>query len=329
MRRRDFIKVISGSAVAWPLAAQAQQDNPVRRIGMLSNLARDDKEDQRRVEAFRQTLQELGWTVGRNIQIDHRWGAGKGEFYRKQAAELVALGPDVIVTNGTTTTGPVLETTQTVPVVFVNVTDPVSGGFVESLSRPGGNATGFASAEYGTSGKWLQLLKQIAPEVKRVAVLRDPSIASGSGQLGAIQAVAPLLEVDINPIDVRDAGEIERGLTALSSSSNTGVIVTASGAALAHRDLIITLAARLKLPAVYWQRAFATSGGLISYGDDAIDQYRRAAGYVDRILKGEKPADLPVQAPTKFETVINLTTAKALGISMPSSLVVSADEVIE
>ena len=250
-----------------------------------------------------------------------------GGFNR--STQHLALGPDVIVTNGTTTTGPVLETTQTVPVVFVNVTDPVSGGFVESLSRPGGNATGFASAEYGTSGKWLQLLKQIAPEVKRVAVLRDPSIASGSGQLGAIQAVAPLLEVDINPIDVRDAGEIERGLTALSSSSNTGVIVTASGAALAHRDLIITLAARLKLPAVYWQRAFATSGGLISYGDDAIDQYRRAAGYVDRILKGEKPADLPVQAPTKFETVINLTTAKALGISMPSSLVVSADEVIE
>jgi putative ABC transport system substrate-binding protein len=329
MRRRDFIKVITGSAVAWPLAAQAQQDNPVRRIGMLSNLARDDKEDQRRVEAFRQTLQELGWIVGRNIQIDYWWGAGKAEFYRKQAAELVALGPDVIVTNGTTTIGPVLQTTQTVPVVFVNVTDPVSGGFVESLARPGGNATGFASAEYGTSGKWLQLLKQIAPEVKRVAVLRDPSIASGSGQLGAIQAVAPLLGVDITPIDVRDAGEIERGLTALSSSSNTGVIVTASGAAIAHRDLIITLAARLKLPAVYWQRVFATSGGLISYGDDTIDQYRRAAGYVDRILKGEKPGDLPVQAPTKFETVINLTTAKALGIGMPSSLVVSADEVIE
>jgi len=312
MRRREFIALFGGAAVSWPLAARAPQDNPVRRIGMLSNLAQDDKEDQRRVEAFRQTLQELGWTVGRNIQIDYRWGAGKAEFYRKQAAELVALGPDVIVTNGTTTIGPVLETTHTVPVVFVNVSDPVSGGFVESLARPGGNATGFAAAEYGTSGKWLQLLKQIAPEVKRVAVLRDPSTASGSGRLGAIQAVAPLLGVDINAIDVRDAGEIERGL--LSSSSNTGVIVTVSGAAITHRDLIITLAAKLKLPAVYSERIFAVSGGLISYGHDAIDQYRRA---------------LPVQAPTKFETVINLTTAKALGISMPSSLVVSADEVIE
>jgi len=329
MKRRQFITLVGGGVVAWPLAAQAQQDNPVRRIGMLSNLARDDKEDQRRVETFRQTLQELGWTVGRNIQIDYRWGAGKAEFYRKQAAELVALGPDVIVTNGTTTIGPVLETTHTVPVVFVNVTDPVSGGFVESLARPGGNATGFAAAEYGTSGKWVQLLKQIVPEVKRVAVLRDPSIASGSGQLGAIQAVAPLLGVDINPIDVRDAGEIERGLTALSSSSNAGVIVTASGAAITHRDLIITLAARLKLPAIYWQRVFATSGGLISYGDDAIDQYRRAAGYVDRILKGEKPSDLPVQAPTKFELVINKRSAKALSLTISQTLLSTADEVIE
>jgi putative tryptophan/tyrosine transport system substrate-binding protein len=329
MRRRDFINAVAGAVTVWPLSVRAQQGDRIRRIGVLSNLAQDDKEDQRRVEAFRQALQGLGWTVGRNIQIDYRWGAGKADFYRRQAAELIALAPDVILTNGTTTIGPMLQTTQTVPVVFVNVTDPVSGGFVESLARPGGNATGFASAEYGSSGKWLQLLKQIGPEVKRAAVLRDPSTASGSGQLGAIQAVGPLLGVEINSIDVRDAGEIERGLMALASFSNTGLIVTASGASIAHRDLIIALAARLKWLAVYWQRVFATDGGLISYGDAAVDQYRRAAGYVDRILKGEKPGDLPVQAPTKFETVINLKTAKALGISMPLSLIVSADEVIE
>jgi putative ABC transport system substrate-binding protein len=322
MRRREFVALAGSAAALAPLAVRAQQDDRVRRIGVLSNLARGDKEDERRVEAFRQALQEAGWVVGRNLQIDYRWGAGKGDFYRKQAAELVALASDVILTNGTTTIGPVLQTTRTVPVVFVNVTDPVSGGFVESLAHPGGNATGFA-------GKWLQLLKQIAPEVKRAAVLRDPSIASGSGQLGAIQAVAPLLGVEINPVEVRDASEIERGLMALASSSNTGMIVTASGAAIAHRELIITLAARLKLPAVYPQRVFTTSGGLISYGDDTIDQYRRAAGYVDRILRGEKPADLPVQAPTRFETVINRKTAKALGITMPQPLLVSADEVIE
>ncbi len=256
MRRREFLALAGSAAALAPLAVRAQQDDRVRRIGVLSNLARDDKEDQRRIEAFRQALQELGWTVGRNIQIDYRWGAGKADFYRKQAAELVELAPDVILTNGTTTIGPVLQTTHTVPIVFVNVTDPVSGGFVESLAHPGGNATGFASAEYGSSGKWLQLLNQIAPEVKRAAVLRDPSIASGSGQLGAIQAVAPLLAIEINPIDVRDDSEIERGLMALvsssnASSSNAGMIVAAGGAAIAHRELIITLAARLKLPAVY------------------------------------------------------------------------------
>jgi len=264
----------------------------------------------------------LGWTVGRNIRIDYRWGAGNAELYRKHAADLVALAP-------ASTIGPVLQTTRTVPIVFVNVTDPVAGGFMESLARPGGNATGFASAEYGMAGKWLELLKQIAPHVKHAAVIRNPRVASGSGQFGAIQAVAPFLGMETNPIDARDAGDIERGITSLAGSSNAGLIVTANGATLVHRDLIIRLAAKFKLPAVYWQRVFATSGGLMSYGDDANDQYRRAADYVDRILKGEKPADLPVQAPTKFELVVNLKTAKALGLTIPDTLLATADEVIE
>ena len=267
--------------------------------------------------------------MGRNIRIDYRWGAGNAELYRKHAADLVALAPDIILTNGTSTIGPVLQTTRTVPIVFVNVTDPVAGGFMESLARPGGNATGFASAEYGMAGKWLELLKQIAPHVKHAAVIRNPRVASGSGQFGAIQAVAPFLGMETNPIDARDAGDIERGITSLAGSSNAGLIVTANGATLVHRDLIIRLAAKFKLPAVYWQRVFATSGGLMSYGDDANDQYRRAADYVDRILKGEKPADLPVQAPTKFELVVNLKTAKALGLTIPDTLLATADEVIE
>ena len=267
--------------------------------------------------------------MGRNIRIDYRWGAGNAELYRKHAADLVALAPDIILTNGTSTIGPVLQTTRTVPIVFVNVTDPVAGGFMESLARPGGNATGFASAEYGMAGKWLELLKQIAPHVKHAAVIRNPRVASGSGQFGAIQAVAPFLGMETNPIDARDAGDIERGITSLAGSSNAGLIVTANGATLVHRDLIIRLAAKFKLPAVYWQRVFATSGGLMSYGDDANEQYRRAAAYVDRILKGEKPADLPVQAPTKFELVVNLKTAKALGLTIPDTLLATADEVIE
>jgi len=292
-------------------------------------LGSDDQEGQTRNAAFLQALQELGWTVGRNIRIDYRWGAGNAELYRKHAADLVALAPDIILTNGNSTIGPVLQTTRTVPIVFVNVTDPVAGGFVESLARPGGNATGFASAEYGMAGKWLELLKQIAPHVKHAAVIRNPRVASGSGQFGAIQAVAPFLGMETNPIDARDAGDIERGITSLAGSSNAGLIVTANGATLVHRDLIIRLAAKFKLPAVYWQRVFATSGGLMSYGDDANDQYRRAADYVDRILKGEKPADLPVQAPTKFELVVNLKTAKALGLTIPDTLLATADEVIE
>ena len=329
MRRRAFITLIGGAAVAWPLAARAQQGERMRRIGVLLNLGSDDQEGQTRNAAFLQALQELGWTVGRNVRIDYRWGAGNAELYRKHAADLVALAPDIILTNGNSTIGPVLQTTRTVPIVFVNVTDPVAGGFVESLARPGGNATGFASAEYGMAGKWLELLKQIAPHVKHAAVIRNPRVASGSGQFGAIQAVAPFLGMETNPIDARDAGDIERGITSLAGSSNAGLIVTANGATLVHRDLIIRLAAKFKLPAVYWQRVFATSGGLMSYGDDANDQYRRAADYVDRILKGEKPADLPVQAPTKFELVVNLKTAKALGLTIPDTLLATADEVIE
>jgi len=328
VKRRDFITLLGGAA-AWPLAARAQQRERMRRIGVLLNLGSDDQEGQTRNAAFLQALQELGWTVGRNIRIDYRWGAGNAELYRKHAADLVALAPDIILTNGTSTIGPVLQTTRTVPIVFVNVTDPVAGGFVESLARPGGNATGFASAEYGMAGKWLELLKQIAPHVKHAAVIRNPRVASGSGQFGAIQAVAPFLGMETNPIDARDAGDIERGITSLAGSLNAGLIVTANGATLVHRDLIIRLAAKFKLPAVYWQRVFATSGGLMSYGDDANDQYRRAADYVDRILKGEKPADLPVQAPTKFELVVNLKTAKALGLTIPDTLLATADEVIE
>jgi len=329
MKRREFITLLGGAAAAWPLAARAQQRERMRRIGLLLNLGSDDQEGQTRNAAFLQALQELGWTVGRNIRIDYRWGAGNAELYRKHAADLVALAPDIILTNGTSIIGPVLQTTRTVPIVFVNVTDPVAGGFVESLARPGGNATGFASAEYGMAGKWLELLKQIAPHVKHAAVIRNPRVASGSGQFGAIQAVAPFLGMETNPIDARDAGDIERGITSLAGSSNAGLIVTANGATLVHRDLIIRLAAKFKLPAVYWQRVFATSGGLMSYGDDANDQYRRAADYVDRILKGEKPADLPVQAPTKFELVVNLKTAKALGLTIPDTLLATADEVIE
>jgi len=328
MRRRDFITLAGGMAAAWPLAARAQQSG-MQRVGVLMNLGSDDQEGQTRNAAFLQALQELGWTVGRNLRIDYRWGLGNAELYRKHAADLVALAPDVILTNGTSTIGPVLQTTRTVPIVFVNVTDPVAGGFVESLARPGGNATGFASAEWGMAGKWVELLKQISPDVKHAAVIRNPRVASGSGQYGAIQAVAPFLGMDTSAIDARNPDEIERGIMALAASSNVGLIVTANGATLVHRDLIIRLAARFKLPAVYWQRVFPTSGGLISYGDDTIDQYRRAASYVDRILKGEKPADLPVQAPTKYELVVNLKTARALDLEVPASVLARADEVIE
>jgi putative tryptophan/tyrosine transport system substrate-binding protein len=326
--RREFITLLGGASAAWPLAARAQQAGmPV--IGVLHTPAADDPDGQARNAAFLQALQQLGWTDGRNVRIDLRWAAGDPELTRKYTAELVALAPDVILASGSATVGPLLQATRAVPIVFVNVPDPVGAGFVDSLARPGGNATGFILFEYGLSGKWLELLKQIIPGLTRVAVIRDPAITAGIGQFGAIQAVAPSLGVEVSPVNVRDAGEIERAVTAFARSANGGLIVTGSALAVVHRDLIITLAARHKLPAVYFRPLFVSDGGLIAYGPNIIDQYRRAAGYVDRILKGEKPADLPVQAPTKYELVINLKTAKALGLTVPDSLLARADEVIE
>ena len=301
----------------------------MRRIGVLMPAAADDAECQARVAAFQQGLAQLGWTIGRNVRIDIRWAAANAAEIRRHAAELVALAPDVILAAGDSTVGPLLQATRTVPIVFPVVADPVGAGFVDSLARPGGNATGFMTFEFSIGGKWLELLKQIAPSVTRVAVLRDAAQASGIGQFAAIQAVAPSLRVEVSPINMRDAGEIERAVAAFARAPNGGLIVTASAVAVVHRDLIITLAARHKLPAVYFVRFFVTGGGLISYGPDPIDQYRQAAGYVDRILKGEKPADLPVQAPTKYELVINLKTAKALGLTVPPALLARADEVIE
>ena len=305
MKRRAFITFLGGAA-AWPLAARAQQPERMRRIGVLMNLAAADPESTARVTAFAQGLQELGWTIGRNVQIDTRWAAADADLFRRYAAELVALAPDVILASGSPAIMSLQQLTRTVPIVFVNIVDPVGAGFVESLARPGGNATGFVLYEYGMSAKWLELLKEIVPPLKLAAVLRDPAIASGAGQYAVIQAASPSFGVELRAVGVRDAGEIERAITAFARSSNGGLIVTGSPLALVHRDLIITLAARHRLPAVYPFRYFATSGGLISYGPDTVDQYRRAAGYVDRILKGEKPADLPVQAPTKYELVVNL-----------------------
>jgi putative ABC transport system substrate-binding protein len=327
MRRREFIALIGGAA-AWPLAARAQQGERVRRIGVLMSLAADDPEGQARLAAFAQGLQELGWSIGRNVRIDYRWGTGDVSRYRAYAAELLALAPDVVLAAGSAAMGP-LQASQGVPVVFVQVGDPVGAGFVESLARPSGNATGFTVFEYGMSAKWLELLKEIAPQVRRAAVIRDTGIAAGAGQLGALQSVAPSLGVELRPVGVRDAGEIERTITAFARESNGGLIVTAGAAVSTNRELIIKLAARHRLPAIYPFRYYVANGGLISYGPDNIDQYRRAAGYVDRILKGEKPADLPVQAPTKYELVINLKTAKAMGLTVPDSLLARADEVIE
>jgi len=328
MQRREFIMLIGGAA-AWPLAARGQQGDRMRRIGVLMPLAADDPEAKARLAAFAQGLRELGWIDGRNVRIDTRWSAGNADEIRKYAAELVALTPDVILAAGGTVVGTLLQATRTVPIVFTQTPDPVGAGFVASLARPGGNATGFTLFEFGISVKWLELLREIAPRVTRVAVLRDPAISSGLGQLGAIQGVAPSFGVELSPVDVRDATEIERAVTAFARSSNGGLIVLSSALVVVHRDLIVTLAARYKLPAVYFARYFVTGGGLISYGPDTIDPHRRAAGYVDRILKGEKPADLPVQAPTKFETVINLKTAKALGLDVLPALLARADAVIE
>jgi putative ABC transport system substrate-binding protein len=331
MRRRSFITLLGGAAAAsaWPLAAGAQQGDRVRRIGVLMNLAADDPESLRRVTALAQGLQEFGWTDGRNIQIDYRWGVGNAERYRNYAAELVALAPDVLLAADAPLLAMLQQATRTVPIVFVHTSDPVGGGYVVSLARPGGNATGFMNFEYSIAGKWLELLKQIAPNVTRVAVLRDPSLGAGTSMFAVVQAVAPFLRVEASPVDVREVGEIERAVTAFARPSNGGMVVTTSTQAQIHRELIITLAARHRLPAVYPLRFFTTSGGLICYGPDYVDQYRLVAAYIDRILRGEKPADLPVQAPTKYETVLNLKTARALGLDVPAQVLVRADEVIE
>jgi putative ABC transport system substrate-binding protein len=327
MKRRAFIAGLTAAA-AWPLAARAQQNVRVRRIGVLMYLAADDAQGQARLAAFTQALKQLGWSDGRNLRIDTRWA--NADDIRKHAAELAALAPDVLVAGtGTATVAPLLQATRTVPIVFVSVIDPVGAGFVASLAQPGGNATGFTIYEYSMSGKWLELLKEIAPGVTRAAVLRDPAVASGIGQFGAVQIVAPSLGVELSPVDVRDADEIERAVTAFARGLNGGLIVTGSALAISHRQPIVALAARHKLPAVYPASLYVTAGGLISYGPDLIDPFRRAAGYVDRILKGEKPADLAVQAPTKYELVINLKTAKALGLDFPTTVLARADEVIE
>jgi putative tryptophan/tyrosine transport system substrate-binding protein len=329
MRRREFITLLGGAAVALPMVARAQQSERMRRIGVLMALAADDPEGQARLTAFVQGLQELGWTDGRNVQIDYRWPAGDAERIRRYAAELAALAPDIILAGGGAVVPSLLQATRTIPIVFTQTPDPVGAGFVESLARPGGNVTGFTVFEYGIGAKWLELLKEIAPHVTRAAVIRDAAIASGIGQWGAIQTAAPSFGVELRPVDVRDATEIERAVAAFARSPNGGVIVAASTLAIVHRELITTLAARHKLPAVYSNRFSVRSGGLISYGPDSVDPHRRAAGYVDRILKGEKAADLPVQAPTKYELVINLKTARALGLEMPAAVLARADEVIE
>jgi len=329
LRRREVITLLGGAA-AWPLAARAQQPERMRRVGVLIASAADDSENQARMAALLQGLTQLGWTDGRNLRIDTRWATTDADELRRHATELAALAPDVLVAaSGTATAAPLLQATRTVPIVFVVVVDPIGAGFVASLARPGGNATGFTMFEYGLSGKWLELLKQIAPGVTRAAVLRDPSIASGIGQFAAVQAVAPSFGVELSPVDVRDAPEIERAVTAFVQSGNGGLIVTPSPVANRYRDLIATLAARHRLPAVYGSRQYVAAGGLMSYGPDLIDQFRRAAGYVDRILKGEKPAELPVQTPTKYELVINMRTAKALGLDVPATVLARADEVIE
>jgi putative ABC transport system substrate-binding protein len=329
MQRREFIGLLGGAGLVWPLAARAQQAERVRRVGALMSMAADDSMGRARIAAFLQGLQELGWTDGRNLQLDTRWTAGAPEHIRRHAAELVALAPDVILASGGQVMTPLLQATRSVPIVFTQTPDPVGAGYVASLARPGGNATGFTQFEYGISAKWLELLKEITPQLTRAAVLRDPALPEGVGQFAIIQAVAPSFGVELRSVDVRERGEIERAVTAFARSANGGLIVTGSGLANVHRELIIKLAAQHRLPAIYSNRAFVTDGGLISYGADPIDPHRLAAGYVDRILRGERPADLPVQAPTKYETVVNLKTAKALGLDLPATLLARADEVIE
>jgi putative ABC transport system substrate-binding protein len=330
VKRREFITLVGGAAAAWPLATLAQQAGGMRRIGVLFGSIAEDPEHRARFAAFQQGLQQSGWVDGRNVRIDTRWATTNPDDIRRHAAELVALAPDVILAaTGTATVAPLLQATRTVPIVFAVVIDPVGSGFVASLAKPGGNATGFTLFEYGMSGKWLELLKEIAPRVTRAAVLRDPGIASGIGQLATVQALGPSLGMELRPVDARDPSEIERALTALAGSGNGGLVVTASPSATRHRDLIIALAARHKLPAVYSARYFPGEGGLLSYGPDYVDQFRRAAGYVDRVLKGEKTADMPVQAPTRYELVVNLKTASALGLDVSQNLLARADTIIE
>jgi putative tryptophan/tyrosine transport system substrate-binding protein len=328
MRRREFISFLGG-ATAWPIAARAQQGGQMRRIGVLMAISADDAEAQARIAAFVQGLQQLGWTVGKNVRVDYRMAGIEADTLRKYAGELVALAPDVILAQSSPSIAVLLQATRTVPIVFTLIADPVGAGYVDSLAHPGGNATGFSVFEYSIGGKWLELLKEIAPHVTRVAVLRELAVAAGPAQFGAAQTVAPSLGMELRPVDTRDAGEMERAITAFARGSNSGLLVTGSSSASLHRKLIIGLAAQYRLPAVYFTRFFVTAGGLISYGPDYVDQFRRAAGYVDRILKGEKPADLPVQAPTKYELVVNLKTAKALGLTIPQSVLTRADEVIE
>jgi putative tryptophan/tyrosine transport system substrate-binding protein len=329
MRRREFISLLGTAAAAWPVAARAQQTERMRRIGVLMNRAANDPDGQARLAAFKQNLQQLGWSEGGNVQIDSRWGEDDVDRERRYAAELVALAPDVFLASGTLSVTPLQRLSRTLPIVFVGVVDPVGGGIVDSLARPGGNATGFLVFEYSLGGKWLDLLKQISPSVTRVAVLRDPNIPSGTALFGVIQSAAQSLGVEVSPVSMRDAGEIERAVAAFARSANGGLIVTPAASVSVHRDLIVTLAARHKLPAVYPYRFMVAGGGLISYSPDQVDEFRRAAVYVDRILKGEKAADMPVQAPTKYELAINLKTAKALGLTVPPSLLASADQVIE
>jgi putative tryptophan/tyrosine transport system substrate-binding protein len=328
VRRRDFITLMGGAA-AWPITARAQQGERMRRVGVLIALAADDPQSQRRMTAFVQGLQELGWTDGRNIRIETRWTAGDTDRMRRHAAELVALAPDVILASGGTVVGALLEASRTTPIVFTLTVDPVGAGHVASLARPGGNATGFTGYEYGLAAKWLELLKEIAPRVTRAAVVRDTATPQGVGLFAVIRGASSALSMELRPVDVRNADEIERGITAVAREGNGGLIVTASGLAIVHRDLIITLAARHKLPAIYFQHYFVHAGGLVSYGPDPVEPHRQAAQYVDRILKGENPGDLPVQAPTKYQLTINLKTAKALGLEVPPSLLARADEVIE
>ena len=329
MRRREFISLFGCAVAAWPVAARAQQAEQMRRIGVLLSAAADDPDGQAGIAAFSQALQQLGWAVGGQLRIDTRWGQNDEDLDRKYAAELVALAPDVVLAGGSLSVAALKRVARTVPIVFVNVADPVGGGFVDSLARPGSNVTGFMLYEYSFSGKWLELLKEIIPNLARAAVIRDSANRSGIGQFAAIQSVAPSLGVELRPIDTNAAGEIERTLAAFARSPNVGLVVTPTATVAARRHAIVTLAARYKLPAVYGSRQLVVAGGLISYGPNRIDPFRRAAEYVDRILKGEKPSDMPVQAPTKYELVINLKTAKALGLNVPLGLQQRADELIE